>query len=97
MINEDSLQEFKCALSTKPHYLVQPITLNNCGHSVCKSCLPNSKITVKCITCCVETEIDLSKIKVSKATQQALQFCFEYIFDILERDMSAKLNELKGI
>ena len=98
MITEDSLQEFKCALSVRRHYLIDPITLTNCGHSVCKKCLLNlNENFIECKTCGIETELDLCKIQVSKATQQALKFCFGNIFEILERDMSVKLNELKCI
>ncbi len=36
------LDEFRCALSDDNHFLINPIQLSKCGHSVCKDCLPKS-------------------------------------------------------
>ena len=44
MISEDILEEQKCALSDQEHFIVEPITLPNCGHSVCKKCIPTNGV-----------------------------------------------------
>ena len=75
MSSEESLDEFKCALSDDyKHFLIEPIVLINCGHSVCKSCILNeSSNTIKCKICEIETEIDLKTAKVSAALKISIK------------------------
>ena len=51
MNNEESLQELLCALSSDKHFLVDPVTLDNCKHSFCKSCLEKEKVNLNAIEC----------------------------------------------
>ena len=99
MISNEMLEEFKCALSEDKHFLIDPITLPNCGHSVCKNCLPNQQVSsIKCKTCGVTTtEVDFSKIQITKAIKQALKLCLGNIFELIESQTVSKLNELKSI
>ena len=98
MITEETLQDFVCSFSdSETHYLIDPILLTNCGHSICKNCLPNETInSIKCKKCGTKTEQDFSKIQVSKALQEALKFFLENIFEIIERKTISKLNEFKS-
>ena len=97
MNTEDVLADFKCALSIVKHFLIDPIPLTNCGHCICKNCLPNDKVnSIKCKICNTVTEQDFSKIQVSKPLKQALKLYYGDIFNIVENEFSAKLNELKS-
>ena len=98
MLSEETLTEFQCALSDDKHFIIEPITLANCGHSVCKSCLPNGKLSsIKCAKCGIITNQDLSKIQVSKALKQTLKYFLGDMLAVIERETSAKLNSLKSI
>ena len=98
MTSEETLQEFQCALSTDyKHFLIDPICLTNCGHSVCKSCLQDGKISsIKCFMCGMISELDFSKIQVAKGFKQALKFFLDQIFKRIENDFSSKLGKLKS-
>ena len=97
MIPEEPLKELKCAFSIDKHFLVDPIILSNCGHAICKSCLPDDKIdSIKCKICGVVTQQDFSQIPISKPLKQALQLCLGNIFELIERETTEKLNFLKG-
>ena len=96
MISEQ-LEELKCGFSNEKHFLIDPIILSNCGHSICKSCLSNESIfSVTCKICGLITEQDFSKIQVSKTLKQALKLCLGTIFDQIEGETSEKLNEFKS-
>ena len=92
------MQEFQCALSNDyKHFLIDPICLTNCGHSVCKSCLQDGKISsIKCFMCGMISELDLSKIQVARGFKQALKFCLDQIFEIIEKEFSSKVEKLKS-
>jgi hypothetical protein len=94
----DSLQDFQCALSVDKHFIIEPINLINCGHSVCKTCLPKGNITeIKCKKCGFITYHDLNNVPVSKDLQKALKLFLSNIFAALEQDTTIKLNKLKSI
>ena len=40
MLDEQLIDELKCALSDEEHFFIKPITLS-CGHSACKNCIPD--------------------------------------------------------
>ena len=94
MISEEVLKELQCAFSNVKHFVIEPITLSNCGHAVCKNCLSNETSSVKCKICGVISEQDFSKTQTSKALKQALKICLGSIFDIIEKETSEKLNKL---
>jgi hypothetical protein len=87
-----------CPVRWQP-FLNQSNTLSKCGHSVCKNCLPNeTKVqSIECKKCGIITEDIFSEITVSKDFKQALKFCLENIFELIESQTSSKLNELKSI
>jgi hypothetical protein len=99
MDSTDILDVFRCALSDDNHFLINPIPLSKCGHSVCKNCLPNDpKVqSIKCKTCGMITEGVFSEISVSEGFKQALKFSLGNIFELIESEASSKLKELKSI
>ena len=99
MDSTETLDEFRCAISDDNHFLINPIPLSKCGHSVCKDCLPNdTKVhSIKCNKCGMITEDVLSEIPVSKGFKQALKLCLSNIFELIESETKSKLNELKSI
>jgi len=99
MNSTELLDEFRCALSDDNHFLINPIPLSKCGHSVCKDCLPNdTKVhSIECKICGIITEDVFSEISVSKVLKHALKFCLGNIFELIESETSSKLNELKSI
>ena len=99
MIDEEKFQEFECASSydKETHYLIDPILLANCGHSVCKSCFSNEMInSIKCKKCGIKTEKDFSTIQAAKALQQSLNVFLENIFEKIEKKTILKLNDFKS-
>jgi hypothetical protein len=99
MNSAEILEEFRCSLSDDNHFLINPIPLSKCGHSVCKDCLPNdTKVqSIKCKICLMITEDDFSNIQVPKGFKQALRLCLGNLFELIEKQTSSKLNELKSM
>jgi hypothetical protein len=99
MDSRETLDEFRCSLSDDNHFLINPITLSKCGHSVCKNCLPNdTKVqSIRCKKCGMRTEDVFREIPVSNGLKQALKLCLGNIFELIESETKSKLNELKSI
>ena len=96
MLDEQLEDELKCALSDEEHFFIKPITLS-CGHSACKNCIPDeSNEEIKCKICDLVSEKSFSKY-VSKGAQHALNLCIGDIFQILDKETTDRLKELKGI
>ena len=97
MLSEKNLEELQCAVSNQQHFLINPITLNKCGHSICKRCIPKKEITlVKCKICDIASFQDFKNTEISTTSQQAIKTCINGLFDILEKETAMKLNDLKG-
>ena len=97
MISEDILEELKCAASNDEHFIVGPITLPRCGHSICKKCIPKDDIIeIECKLCGLISKQDFRQFEISRGTQRFLQIHLEGVFKIIETDISLKLTELKG-
>ena len=98
MLSEETLEELKCALSDEEHFVIEPITLSNCGHSVCKKCIRNNDSNeIKCRICGLVSKQNFFGSQASKGTQKLLKIYLEDIFAILKAEASLKLNELKVI
>jgi hypothetical protein len=99
MDSTEILNEFRCAQSDDNHFLINPIPLSKCGHSVCKNCLPNdTKVhSIECKKCGMKTEEIFSEIQVPKFFKQALKLCLGNIFEFIESETKSKLSELKSI
>ena len=44
MLSEETLEELKCATSDEEHFVIEPIPLANCGHTICKTCIPKDDL-----------------------------------------------------
>ena len=93
----EGLDKFQCCLSDDKHFIIQPITLNKCGHSACKECFPkdNQKV-IKCKKCEVVSDFDVAASQVSTALKIAIKFLYENMFQELEKETNSKLNNLKS-
>ena len=61
-VSDGTFEELECALSYNKHFVKEPVLLSNCGHCVCKKCLPCTKDTdesIKCVICQEVTDIKL--------------------------------------
>ncbi len=98
MISDGSYPELECALAEDKHYFKEPITLTNCGHSVCKECLPKDEnIALECRICGIITKRDLSKDKESLASKGMFKVCLANLFSIIESQTSVEIAKLKSI
>ena len=59
--SSDAFKDFVCGFSVDDHFLQEPITLPNCGHNVCRSCIPKSE-SKRC-NCGVIVERDITNDK----------------------------------
>jgi hypothetical protein len=97
MLSEETTEELQCGSDNEKHFLIEPIPLTNCGHSICKKCIPKDSVKkIKCTICGLISSQDFAQFKVSKSTQKLLKMCLEDVFKILENETSLKLNEIKG-
>ena len=96
-MTEETLQKFQCVSSKRKHFLIDPIKLTNCGHSVCKSCLQDGcTTTIKCSICEIITELDSSKVQIAEDLKQALENNLYSIIKMIEKETALKLNELES-
>ena len=93
----ENLDEFRCCLSDDKHLIIQPILLAKCGHSACKECFhkDNQKV-VKCKKFEVVSEFDFTASQVSTALKISMKFLYEAMFQVLEKETSSKINDLKS-
>ena len=97
MISE-TLEVLKCAISDQEHFLIEPIPLIKCGHSICKKCVPNDDLKeFECKLCGLVSKQDFNDTQASQGTQQLLKMCLGDIFQILKEETTIKLNELIGM
>ena len=98
MLSEETLEELKCATSDEEHFVIEPIPLANCGHTICKTCIPKDDLKeITCKLCGLISVQDFSKFEVSKGTQKLLKMCIEDVLKILEAETRLKLTEIKGM
>jgi len=93
----EGLDKFQCCLSDDKHFIIQPITLNKCGHSACKECFPkdNQKV-IKCKKCEVVSRFEFTVPQVSTALKIAIKFMHDKMFQALENETRSKINDLKS-
>ena len=97
MIRKETIKESKCVISDDDHFSIKPISLT-CGHSICQNCIPDGhSVGIKCKICDLVSNQDLNQLKVSNEAQQAIQFNIGDEFQILEKETTDRLNELKGM
>ena len=75
MISEETLEELKCACSDQEHFVIEPIPLIKCGHSICKKCIQDNVKEIKCKLCGLVSKQDFTETVASKGTQKLLKMC----------------------
>lgn len=95
--SDDFITEFKCAISSKPHYLINPIPLK-CGHHVCNTCVSiQANNQIKCLICETVTEPDLNNKQTLKNIQIVFQNNFEKLFLSMKKLYEKALESLNGL
>ena len=96
---QDSLDEFKCALSEDKHFIIQPIPLIKCGHAACKECFSSNAENnrIKCKICNIVSDFDYETASVSIVLNKSIQMYHRDMLEIVEKDTITKLNYLKSI
>ncbi len=100
MSNQNNLNKLKCAFpSDYDHFLIQPIKLVHCGHSVCKQCIQNKDKNqkIKCNLCKTISKQNFIDSQLSKDTQELVSKNFLYIIKVLEAKTKLKLENLRSI
>ncbi len=99
MSKQNILNELKCAFpSDNDHFLIQPIKLDNCGHSVCKQCIQKNKNQkIKCNLCKTISKQNFNDVKLSKDTQMLVEKNFLDILKVLEAKNKPKPEHFRGI
>ena len=86
------LSELVCAKSASAkHFVKEPITLNNCGHSICKDCLSCPPII--CEKCGNVTERDLRNDKVSIISKQMIKMNLSGMYKEMEKLTSENIDK----
>jgi hypothetical protein len=99
MSNQTNLNKLKCAFpSDYDHFLIQPIKLDNCEHSVCKQCIQKNKNTlIKCGVCSKKSKQNFNDVELSKDTQMLVAKNFLDILKVLVAKNKLKLENLRSI
>ena len=80
-----------CGLSKDGHFVKNPIVLTNCGHHVCKSCLPDKcHQTIKC-NCGVITERDFTNDSESLIANHMIKIVLSSLFEEIENKTYCKV------
>ena len=92
--DESCLSELICAksASANKHFVKEPITLNNCGHSICKDCL--SRPPIKCEKCDKITERDMRNDQVSIISKQMIKMNLSGMYKEMEKLTSENIDKL---
>jgi hypothetical protein len=99
MSNQNILNKLKCAVpSNHEHFLIQPIKLVNCEHSVCKQCIQtDKKQLLKCNMCNMISKQNFNDIQLSKNSNQLVAKKFLDILKVLEAKNKPKLEHFRSI
>jgi hypothetical protein len=95
---EEDYSIFDCALfnDANPKHVVEEPIMLQCNHNACKSCLSESKNTVKCRICGKINQIDLLKATISKETETNIRNNINGLLIRLENQIIAALDDLKS-
>jgi hypothetical protein len=100
MLSSEIHDKLKCAISKDTeHYLVHPIALQ-CGHSVCKKCIPDStdvKIPIKCVMCGDIGSVNLKKIVEFQYIKQLFKANFNILRESTIENSEGSMRKLIGI
>jgi hypothetical protein len=99
MSNQNNLNDLKCAFpSDYDHFLIQPIKLVNCRHSVCKQCIQkDNNELIKCDVCSKTSKQNFNYVQLSKDTQELVAKNFLNILKVLVAKNKLKLENLRSI
>jgi hypothetical protein len=98
MNSELTLEDLRCGASDQNHFVIDPVKLDDCEHSICKKCIPKSYIDeFECKICGQVSEQDFSTCEVSEDFKKILNDRLEDIFKALEAETTSKLNEIQGV
>ena len=97
-ISDGTYEELECALSINKHFVKEPILLPNCGHCVCKRCLPKeTNDPIKCELCkeiCEKEKISYDKecIPIKKCLLRNLG----NLLKIISEKMKSSIDHISG-
>jgi hypothetical protein len=94
-----SLYEFVCSNSAVwQHYVKDPITLINCGHSICKDCLPHNEPfqAIKCSKCGKVTDRDLRNDRESIIAKKMIKLNLAKLFTEMEKLVFETFDKVSG-
>jgi hypothetical protein len=99
MRKQNILNKLKCAVpSNNEHFLIQPIKLINCEHSVCKQCIQKDKNQLlKCNMCNIISKQNINDVQLSKNSNQLVAKNFLDILKVLEAKNKPKLKHFRSI
>lgn len=84
-----------CAVSND-HIVNEPIHLS-CGHTICKTCIPNDANTfLNCSICLALNMKDLKLERTSRFASQLVQLNLPILFKKLEKTAENMLQEVKS-
>lgn len=89
------LCEFKCAASSKPHYLIKPILLQ-CGHHVCDTCAPKEFSKIRCIICDKLTELNSKNDEKSLILNAAIKENIDKLFESIKNLYEKAIDNFNG-
>ena len=97
MISDGSFEEIVCALSNDKHYVETPMTLPDCGHTVCKSCLPfELNNNTKCKICDTRITRNLKNDKESIVANIYIKNSLYNLMNILKNQTENQIKKLKN-
>jgi hypothetical protein len=100
MISKEILEKLQCSISNEQHhFVIDPIELSGCKHSICRKCLPNdkNKCLIICKKCGSLNEQDFVNTPESIDVKNLFTQHIPDIFHALEVKMSIMMNNIQGI
>lgn len=90
MNSNDFIEEFKCALSNKPHYVIKPVFLQ-CKHLACKKCIDNdaNQKQIKCLICNTITDhnSELNQTSAESTIKNNIDKLFTSVESLFEKSL----------
>lgn len=90
------IEEFRCALSSQPHYFIKPVSLV-CGHCVCRDCIPKEENITMCLICNTITTQDIRNSNESIMAKKAMKMSMQELLESMQVHFFGSLQKLKGL
>jgi transcription elongation factor Elf1 len=100
MISKEILEKLQCSISNEQHhFVIDPIELSGCKHSICRKCLPidKNKSSIICKKCGSLNEKDFVNSSESIDVKNLFTEQIPGIFHALEVEMSIMMSNILGI